>query len=227
MHKKFVYLTALLLCLLTGCTSADSGIILSDVSDVSADGADIASRDYSKEIPKTPEDNPDRVSEKSEDSFPEKEEPEVVVFVCGAVKNPGVYTFPKDTRIDEAIKEAGGFLENADRTYVNLAAKLTDGTKLVIPTLEEASDKEKVSGIESFDKEVVSAGDSGQYSKLVNINTASAEELKTLPGIGDGIAGRIVKYRDENGSFKTKEDIMKVSGIKEKLFSKISDHITV
>ena len=61
----------------------------------------------------------------------------------------------------------------------------------------------------------------------VNINTASAEQLKTLPGIGDAVAGKIVKYREENGAFKAKEDIMNVSGIKEKLFSKIKDQITV
>ena len=98
----------------------------------------------------------------------------------------------------------------------------------MIPTIEETKDASVAQGIDSFDTASDLNGDTGSDpGGLININTASKEQLVTLPGIGDGIAGKIIKYREENGSFKSIEDIMKVSGIKDKLFSKIKDHITV
>lgn len=145
----------------------------------------------------------------------------LVIFVCGAVKEPGVYYLEDGLRIVDAIEAAGGFSEDADKTFVNLAAPLTDGIKLQIPTLEESIEGTSGVAIDSFDNKP----DSG--SGLININKASKEELKTLPGIGDGIAGKIIDYRTENGNFSCIEDIMKVSGIKDKLFSKIKEHITV
>ena len=123
---------------------------------------------------------------------------------------------------------ANGFSEDADRTYVNLAERVVDGAKLKIPTTLETGDETLAAGIDSFDGEALGTGSGlAQDSELININTASLNELTTLPGIGEGIAGKIIKYRDENGSFKCIEDIMKVSGIKDKLFSKIKDHIIV
>ena len=99
--------------------------------------------------------------------------------------------------------------------------------KLYIPTISETSKELAASGIESYDNFGDKDPGEERGKALVNINTATKEELKTLPGIGDGIAGKIVKYREEKGAFKSCDDIMKVSGIKEKLFSKIRDYITV
>ena len=205
--RKFVLLSALLLMFLTGCTSANSEIILSDNAATEAEALE--------------------ESEPVETIEPEVPE-YVVVYVCGAVENPGVYELPGGSRINDAVCAAGGFSEEADKTYVNLAARVSDGFKLLIPTIEETKDASVAQGIDSFDTASDLNGDTGSDpGGLININTASKEQLVTLPGIGDGIAGKIIKYREENGSFKSIEDIMKVSGIKDKLFSKIKDHITV
>jgi competence protein ComEA len=109
--------------------------------------------------------------------------------------------------------------------------------KLRIPTMAEtaagsdteaAMQTQNATMPESYDTPVDSSGDlSDGDSELVNINTASKEQLMTLPGIGEKVATRIIEYRDKNGNFRKKEDIMKISGIKDKLFSKISDKITV
>ncbi len=210
--RKVIPLSALLLMLLTGCTSANSEIILSDN----------AAMEACEDIEPTETDDPAEEAKETESIEV------VVVYVCGAVQTPGVYELPGGSRIDDAVRAAGGFSEEADRTYVNLAAKVNDGFKLQIPTLQETADAALARNIDSFDGDRNTpnvAGSDG--NRLVNINTASKDQLVTLPGIGDGIAGKIIKYRDENGSFKSIEDIMKVSGIKDKLFSKIKDHITV
>ena len=210
--RKVIPLSVLLLILLTGCTSANSEIILSDnaTMEACADTEPVVTDEPAEEVKET---------ESIE---------VVVVYVCGAVKSPGVYELPGGSRMDDAVCAAGGFSEDADMTYVNLAAKVSDGSKLQIPTVQETADETLVRKIDAFDSDDINLNSAGSDGGgLININTASKEQLVTLPGIGDGIAGKIIKYRDENGSFKSIEDIMKVSGIKDKLFSKIKDHITV
>ena len=168
---------------------------------------------------------------------PEKEsEPETlsvwVVHICGAVNRPGVYTFPEGSRVCDAVEAAGGLSEEAAANSLNQAALLSDGLQIVVPTEEEleglssrtASSGVFSSGIYSADG-VQSAAGSGDG--LVNINTASLEELMTLPGIGQTRAEAIVTYRQERGSFQTIEDIMKVDGIKEGSFEKLKEKITV
>lgn len=141
-------------------------------------------------------------------------EPQTVyVYVCGAVRTPGVVEVPEGSRAAEALELAGGMTTEADPFYVNLAEIVTDGQKLYFPTASEAEELE-VAG---------KAAEEG----LVNINTASAEELCTLPGIGASRAADIVRYREKNGAFQTKEDIMKVSGIKQNAYDKLCDRITV
>ena len=168
---------------------------------------------------------------------PEKEsEPETlsvwVVHICGAVNRPGVYTFPEGSRVCDAVEAAGGLSEEAAANSLNQAALLSDGLQIVVPTEEEleglssrtASSGVFSSGIYSADG-VQSAAGSGDG--LGNINTASLEELMTLPGIGQTRAEAIVAYRQERGSFQTIEDIMKVDGIKEGSFEKLKEKITV
>ncbi len=210
--RKVLSLSVLLLILLTGCTSANSEIILSDNATMEA---------CSDTEPVVPDEPTEEVNKTESIEV-------VVVYVCGAVNNPGVYELPGGSRMDDAVCAAGGFSEDADMTYVNLAAKVSDGLKLQIPTVRETADEAQVRKIDSFDGDNIALSSAeSDGGGLININTASREQLVTLPGIGDGIAGKIIKYRDENGSFKSIEDIMKVSGIKDKLFSKIKDHITV
>jgi competence protein ComEA len=157
--------------------------------------------------------------EYSEEDKREDAVPLQVVFVDigGAVENPGVYEVAKDTRLFEVIEMAGGLTEDADADRVNRASFVEDGQKIIIP--EKGSD---IAG----DPASASAapGDSG--SGLININTATADELKTLSGIGDVTAEKIIEYRSSK-SFKSKEDIMSVDGIGSKTYEKIKDRITV
>lgn len=135
----------------------------------------------------------------------------IVVYVCGAVCEPGVVSLPKGARAVDAIALAGGMTEQADEAYINLAQILQDGEKLYVPTREE----------------VLLWEEQQRQASLVNINTAQVEELCTLPGIGESKAADIIAYREKQGAFTCKEDIMKVSGIKNSLYEKIEELIIV
>ena len=147
----------------------------------------------------------------------------IYVYICGEVANPGVYELSEDSRIYEAVDAAGGFTENAARESVNLASKVSDGMQITIYNKEEAASLPAGSG-----SAVGNAGQGGTSgSGLVNLNTATKEELMTLKGIGEAKAEDIIRYREKSGGFKKIEDIMKISGIKEAGFQKIKDNITV
>lgn len=152
----------------------------------------------------------------------------LVVHICGAVQRPGVYELSEGSRIHDAVKKAGGFTKEAEQDFLNQAQKLTDGMKLYIPTAEEALKAlEKAQGQQGFITGEGLKEQADTASELININTATEAQLCTLSGIGSGKAQSIIAYRTENGSFQTVEDIMKVEGIKEGLFQKIKDSITV
>lgn len=140
----------------------------------------------------------------------------ICVYVCGAVAQEGVYELPDGSRLADALESAGGYAENAVHGYLNLAEPLVDGERIYFPYLDEEESLDMASGDHS---------ESG--SGLVNINTAGADELKTLSGIGDSRAADIIAYREANGSFGSIEDIMNVSGIGESIFNKIKPYITV
>ncbi|MCI7322116.1 MAG: helix-hairpin-helix domain-containing protein [Lachnospiraceae bacterium] len=153
----------------------------------------------------------------------------IAVYVCGEVKNPGVYELTAGMRICDAIEAAGGFTKNAGREYWNLAAPLTDGQMLSVPTREEA--QKRAAAAEqtgAAPQEQQSSGSTaGESDVLVNINTADAALLTSVPGIGRVRAEAVIAYRREHGSFLRTEDIKKVSGIGDALFAKMKDHITV
>lgn len=136
-----------------------------------------------------------------------------LVHICGEVNAPGVYELPEGSRIFEAVECAGGFTEQAEDTILNLAAPVSDGMQIVVYSKEEAEAQIKA-------REEADAG-------LVNLNTASLEELMTLKGIGESRAEDIIRYREEHGGFQEIEDIMNVPGIKEAGFQKIKDSIKV
>lgn len=155
---------------------------------------------------------------------------EIYVDVCGAVARPGVYALETGSRVFQAVEKAGGFLPEAAGTYINQAQTLSDGQQIYVPTKEEAqemshpgqnSGNAAVSGGSSSD-----SPQSGEEAK-VNLNTADAEALMTLSGIGEAKAEAILAYREEHGGFSSIEEIMNVSGIKESTFSKIKDKISV
>ena len=142
---------------------------------------------------------------------------ETVIFVDikGAVKNPGVYQMKVGDRVKDALDAAGGLTEEADSQKVNLAKRLEDQMVIVVPKVGEEA--EEIPAGETR-KEATKEG-------KVNINTATVEELKTLKGVGEKKAEAIIEYRKKNGSFKTKEDLMKVRGIGKKLFDSFQERI--
>ena len=142
---------------------------------------------------------------------------EAVIFVDikGAVKNPGVYQMKSGDRVKDALDAAGGLTDEADSQKVNLAQRVEDQMVIVVPKVGEEV-TEIPAGVTS--KEAAKDG-------KVNINTATVEELKTLKGVGEKKAEAIIEYRKKNGSFKTKEDLMKVRGIGKKLFESFQERI--
>ena len=151
------------------------------------------------------------------------------VHVCGEVKIPGVYELPEGSRSCDAIAAAGGFTEEAEEDFLNLAQPVWDGQKLYVPDREEAktfADSSRAEVPENSGGSMPGGSGSPENGRI-NINTASREQLMTLPGIGEARAEAILAYRREAGPFLAIEDIMKVSGIKEAAFQKIKDDITV
>ena len=137
----------------------------------------------------------------------------IYVHICGEVNNPGVYELPEGSRIFEAVEAAGGFTEKASQSSMNLAQVISDETQIVILTQTEAEEKARL--------------EREQAAGIVNLNTASKEQLMTLPGIGESRAEDIIRYRKESGGFQSIEEIMKVPGIKESAYLKIKDSIAV
>ena len=122
----------------------------------------------------------------------------ICVHVCGAVEVPGVYELPVGSRIYEAVDAAGGFDEEADREAVNLVEGMEDGEQIRIPFIGEI--------------------DYNPGSGLIDINTADMDDLCEIPGIGESRAQAIIKYRESQGGFKSKEELMQVPGIKEGIY---------
>ena len=182
-----------------------------------------------------------------------KEEAYYYVDIKGAVKNPGVYKLKEDSRVIDVINESGGLNENADTSILNLSKKIFDEMFIVIYTKEEIDNykKETISTKkinEKIEKEIIVIDENNNANikskqnttsnkskeieslddnKLININTASKDELLTITGIGESKADAIINYRIENGNFEKIEDIKNVSGIGDSLFEKIKDYITV
>ena len=152
---------------------------------------------------------------------PETGQPDetITVHVCGAVVSPGVYVLPAGSRVADAVEAAGGMAENAAADYENLAAELEDAQKIVILTAEEAE-------TDPYGLLGTVFGDS-DGTELVNINTADAQRLQTLPGIGSVRAEAIIAYRRAHGAFASVEDIRNVSGIGAATWEGIRDLITV
>lgn len=157
---------------------------------------------------------------------------ECAVYISGAVKHPGVYRYRGTARVCDAIDAVGGFQKGAATDLVNLARVLQDGEQICVLTKKEAANAKKEAG-RTEAKEGQSGNSRDVHSseetadKKVNINTATEAELMTLPGIGEAKAALIINYRKENGNFSKIEDLMQISGIKEGIFQKIKDDITI
>lgn len=151
----------------------------------------------------------------------EDEPAEIVVDVKGAVKQPGIYHLPPDARVYEAIAAAGGATDEADETQLNLADFLTDGMAVIVPAKgDDPSERLSMTG-------GAAGGSGGGTSGKVNVNRATEEELQTLTGIGPAKAAAIIRDREENGPFKSVDDLTRVSGIGEKTLDNLRDDVTV
>lgn len=151
----------------------------------------------------------------------------IAVHVIGAVPRPGLYEFAEGARVQDAIDAAGGLLSSANIDTVNLAALLEDGQQLNIPYRDGEEPEAVEAAIPELPGESAAEAPPAEELSLININTATVEELDSLPGIGPTIAQRIIDYRDENGPFDVIEDIMNVSGVGPSTFDQIKDLITV
>jgi competence protein ComEA len=130
----------------------------------------------------------------------------LTIYVSGSVLNPGVYTLPGGSRMNDAVQAAGGFIAEAESESINLASLLEDGQQVDVPGV--------------IDTGHINAG-------RVDINTASVSELDALPGIGPTTAQSIVDYRLENGSFRLTQDLLNVPGVGPATYDRIKDYITV
>ena len=142
------------------------------------------------------------------------------VYVCGAVEQPGVYLLQSGARVYEAITLAGGLTEDAAGNALNQAEPVSDGQMIQVPTKEEAARSDAGESVAESDRMQAEDG-------KININTASAEMLMTLPGVGQSKAESIIAYREEKGTFSSIEAIKNVNGIKDGVYNQIKDKITV
>lgn len=143
----------------------------------------------------------------------------LMVHIAGEVKQPGLYEVSPEYRVDDLITLAGGFTTEADRAAVNLASRVFDGQKILIPSVLSASENGSASDLMSLPAD-------SSTSPLLNINFATQQELESLPGIGPTKAKAIIDYREKNGSFLVIEDLMKVSGIGSGTFELLKTSIT-
>ena len=147
------------------------------------------------------------------------------VDIKGEVLHPGVYEFSCESRMQEVIKKAGGFTEEADETKINLAQKITDQMQLIVPNVHSKQEGGVTEG-NSEKGNMSNTTPSNSKQGTVNINTATLEELQTIKGIGKKKAEAILQYRKEHGAFRTKEDLLQVKGIGKKALEAIENQVT-
>ena len=193
MSKEKIIIAGLIFLLLWGTSACESAGVVMETGEVAGDESV-------------------RLTENGEDL--------IYVYVCGQVKSPGVYVLAEGSRLFEAVDMAGGMLSGGDLSRINLAAVLTDGQKIYIPSEAETLQ----TGEELL--EIPENGD-GSLEQRVNINRASKETLMTLPGIGEAKAEAILTYRQAEGRFESPEELMNVPGIKAGIYAKIKDRIAI
>ncbi len=148
----------------------------------------------------------------------------VIVHVCGAVKNPGVYTLPAGARVFEAVAKAGGALPGAEQEAVNLAAPLSDGQQVYLPGRGEAAPPAAASTATSS----AARNETAAAPRFpLNLNQVNAADLENIPGIGPALAGRIIAYRQANGPFTQVDDLLNVSGIGEKTLARLRPYLKI
>ena len=221
--KKLIGSCVLVL-LLCGC--GDKALLLTtgDVEEYTATTADME-YGLTENDGQNPEAEVDVASTTEAADGTQMSEPEMVaIYVCGAVRNPGVYYVSATAIKETVVRMAGGFLDEADENYVNLAQTVTGGEQIYIPTRDETVGL-SLSSRESVDSQKTDASEEADVK--ININTAEKEQLMTLPGIGESKADAIIAYREAQGRFQSTDELMNIQGIKEGVYNKIKDLIIV
>ena len=212
-----------LLCMTAAAVFALSGLSGCHGKGQDTEGCPVVLEDASGEDGKEAKDGGVRdAGEDEQKESPKEAADSIVVYVCGKVRKEGVVTLPAGSRIYQAIEMAGGMADDAAASYLNLAEVLTDGARVYVPGTDDAE-----VGNSSIPQGNTAGGFSGETDGKVNINQASKEELMTLPGIGEVKADAIIQYRTEQGKFASIEEIKNISGIKDGVFEKMKDKITV
>lgn len=157
-------------------------------------------------------------SPRGEDDVAEEEPTTIFVYVSGCVVTPGVVELPLGSRVCDALEAAGGFSEGADREGLNLARVIVDGEQLSVAA---------VAAVASEDRNASEASVPSADPAKININTATAEELDALPGVGISTAEKIIADRKANGPFSSPEELKRVSGIGDKKYAALADAICV
>lgn len=163
-----------------------------------------------------------------------------IVDIKGEVNDPGIYKLPATSRVIDAINEAGGLTVNADTSVLNLSKKIIDEMVIIVYSQTEVENFQKTKELEtelqkyclqpdenSLQNDACIKAEDTSSSTKISINTATLEQLMTLPGIGEAKAQEIINYRNTNGNFTTIEDILNVPGIGESLFAQIKENITI
>jgi competence protein ComEA len=152
------------------------------------------------------------VTKSNQVSKAEPKKPKLFVHIIGSVKSPGIYQLDTGSRVYDAVLAAGGLTAKANQQSINLARGLTDGEQVVV-----LSKSQNVATQQGFQSQ----------PQLLSLNQATATQLEDLPGVGPALAGRMIDWRLANGGFKSKDDLLNVSGIGDKLFSGIKDLVTL
>ncbi|BAH05852.1 helix-hairpin-helix domain-containing protein [Clostridium kluyveri] len=168
----------------------------------------------------------DNVSNNKEEIFKEQSDAgditeqsssDITVYINGEVKSPGVYKLKQDSRVQDLVKACGGFTNEANSYKLNLAKKLKDEDYIYVDKKSDNENLQLQNGLQ---------GETSENAKI-NINTATKEELKTIPGIGDVTAQKIMDYREQNGGFSSIEDLKNVDRIGDKTLEKIKDKVDI
>lgn len=166
------------------------------------------------------------ISDASAEKESEDEQEEIILHIVGAVKNPGIVKIKEGSRIFDVIEAAGGVLEDADTSKINLAYIVEDGQKIFVPSMsDEITEEIEYVTRESGDNIIIDNNEGENV--MVNINKATQTELETLPGIGPAMALKIIEYREQNGNFENIEDVKNVKGIGDAKFENIKNNICV
>ncbi|MFZ4065796.1 MAG: helix-hairpin-helix domain-containing protein [Rhodoluna sp.] len=152
------------------------------------------------------------VTKSNQGSKAEPTKPKLFVHIIGSVKSPGIYQLDTGSRVYDAVLAAGGLTAKANQQSINLARGLTDGEQVVV-----LSQSQSASTQQGFQAQ----------PQLLSLNQATETQLEDLPGVGPALAGRMIDWRLANGGFKSKDDLLNVSGIGDKLFSGIKDLVTL